>query len=310
MIADTKPPQLLKKTQQWFASIITRPIGSDNRMKAIAPSGRAMSDEARDFIAPSPTMRGDQRIEIYNQQYWWRLLSTLQESFPFLTRLFGYEEFNRVIAFPYLVKYPSDTWSLSYLGNRLPQWIDEEYEAEDKSLVLHAAHLDWAYNYSFIAPQGTPIDLSSQSQDLESILDQPLTLQPHVFLFALPYNLFEYRFEFLKQDPNYWVDHEFPVLKHEPAGELLHYVLYRNKNQNIAAEKVSSSSYQLLQQFVSGSTIDAICQWLEQQPADSLLSKEASENLHFWFQQWTMHQWLSLQTCCQVGTRMNTDKHG
>ena len=79
MIFDKKVPLELKKTQEWFASIITRPIDVENQMMPISPSGVPMEEEAKRFIVPRPKLRADERIQIYNQQYWWRLLNILQD---------------------------------------------------------------------------------------------------------------------------------------------------------------------------------------------------------------------------------------
>lgn len=108
MTFDAKVPFKLKKTQLWFGSIIGRPIDEDSKMNPISPAGQPIEIEACDFIRPSPTLRPAQRIQIYNQQYWWRLLSSMHETFPLVTRLFGYHDFNKIIAIPYLVKFPPE----------------------------------------------------------------------------------------------------------------------------------------------------------------------------------------------------------
>ena len=203
-------PSKLKKIQEWFGSIISRPIDQDSRMDPLSPSGIPMEEEARAYILPSPTLPAHRRIELYNQQYWWRLLTSMQESFPMVTRLFGYREFNRVIATPYLVKYRPEHWNLNALGRRLPQWIEEEYEGGDKALILDAAKIDLAYEYSFTAghfPSITLQDLADEKQFFET----KLYLQPHIVLFTLPYDLFTFRGVFILNKPEHWEQTPFPL---------------------------------------------------------------------------------------------------
>ena len=152
MAYDAKVPQYLKREQCWFGSIVGRPIDLHSRMNPISPSGRSMEEEAAEHILPSPTLRPSERIQIYNQQYWWRLLNAMHDLFPLVTRLFGHSDFNQSIGFPYLSKYPPRHWSLHLLGERLEQWVTEDYSAGDKELVLHACSVDWAFNHSFFAP--------------------------------------------------------------------------------------------------------------------------------------------------------------
>lgn len=288
MTYDNSVPTKLKNTQQWFASIITRPIDNNSRMNPVGPSGRDMTQEAADYIAPSPTLKPDQRIQIYNQQYWWRLLTVMHDNFPTVTRLFGYHEFNQIIGIPYLLKYPPDHWSLNHLGDQLPRWIEEDYSANDKLLVSHAAAIDHAFYTSFIAPQhqGVSLDNLPIPGDFSSLLNQELTLQSHVYLFELPYDLFQFRMEFMKQDPDYWVDNDFPELVHQLQGKNLHFILYRDRLNNIVVEKISSSEQQLLKKFRSGTSIEKVCEWLEQQPENSEVVIESSQKLQEWIQRW------------------------
>ena len=294
MTFDSAVPVQLKNIQQWFGSIIIRPIDIDSRINPISPSGNPIEDEACDYIAPSPTLRPAQRIELYNQQYWWRLLGIMHDAYPLVTRLFGYQDFNASIAIPYLMKYPSDTWSLNALGDRLPKWIEEDYVGDDKPLVSRAAKIDNAYNYSFVAPQHEGIDLDDGSEtiDLSNLLDEPLSLQPYVHLFEIPYDLFQYRSEFLKHEPEFWVENDFPLLAKAPNDENYYFLLYRNRYNNVMVEKIGGSEYEMLKQFEceAGFTINDSCEWLENMPSESSLVMEASQHLHLWIQRWVANQ--------------------
>ena len=181
LCVDPKIPPDLHTIQKWFASIITRPIDCESQINPMAPSGRPISEEARDFISPSPKLSADERIQIYNQQYWWRTLSILHQNFPTLTRLFGYTDFNHSIGMPFLTRYPSRHWSLSLLGNQLSHWIEEDYTAQDKPLIFHTAEVDWAYQTLFFAPPS--IDLPP-SLDLFS---KKIDLQSHIKAFQSPF---------------------------------------------------------------------------------------------------------------------------
>lgn len=286
-IFDKQVPPKLKKTQQWFASIITMPIDTANHMSPTSPTGHLMEEEAFDFIVPSRTLKPDQRIQIYNQQYWWRLFGVLQDSFPFLTRLFGYHDFNQLIAKPYLMKYHPNTWTLTTLGDRLPLWIQEDYSADDKQLVLDAASIDAALNAAFFVKHMMPCQETHSQQQLEKMLTKTLHLQPHIHLFDLRYDLFAFRSEMLKQEVDYWLEHDFPKL---PQDRRHYFILFRNLHNQIHWEELSEAAYHLLTLFKHGATVDQACNWLEGQ--DEKLYAEAVEKLHLWFQEWTFRQWL------------------
>lgn len=293
MTYDENVPLVLKREQEWFGSIIGRPIDIQNRINPISPSGQLIDAEASEHIAPSPTLQSFQRIEIYNQQYWWRLLNTLHESFPFTVRLLGYFDFNQKIGFPYLIKYPPNHWSLGFLGNRLVRWCEEEYHQENKQLIKEALELDWAFTFSFVCGSLPPLtsDQLKDSEEAEAIFSKTLYIQPFIFLFDHEYNLFHYRMVLLGQDCGYWKNHGLPTLDYTRKH---FYVIYRNPNNEISWKEISFGEYFILSQFQKGSTIDHVCELLEEQSPTCY--ETAAVNLQAWFHEWTQREWLSFQS--------------
>lgn len=284
MTFDSSVPEKLKTIQQWFGSIISRPIDSENKIIPITPLGNPIEKEAAQFITPSPTLKPFQRIELYNQQYWWRLLSCLHESFPCVVRLFGYRGFNEQIGFPYLVKYPPNHWSLNTLGDRLPKWVEEEYKKKDKNLVLDSSKIDEAYNEIFLSP--CKASLSEQSIDPETLFSSIITLQPHVRLFTFDYELFPFRDALLKEEPEYWEENDFPEL--EKTGKS-YFLCYQHPNKSVAWEKIDHAEYALLSRLQTPCSLESAIEWIETDPK---LEEEASEHLHQWLQKWIIYRWI------------------
>lgn len=289
MTFDPQVPLPLKEIQCWFGSIISRRIDRDSQMMPISPSGMPMSEEAGIYIRPSPTLQPDKRIQIYNQQYWWRLLNVMQDNFPLVTRLFGYAEFNEVIAEPYLEKYPPRHWSLSILGDRLNYWIEEDYMGDNRQLVRDAVLLDYAFFMSFLSAETPALDL--QATALEEISEKVLHLQPHVYLFAFDYDMITLRKEMLKESPEYWTEHDFPEMT---KGEKHYFVVYRNKALNICSDRIDALEYEVLKLFQRGMSIDGFCDWLEAQETSKAEQAEAA--LQHWFQTWSAKALLTSET--------------
>lgn len=284
---DQMIPESLKNLQEWFGSIISRPIDFENRINPVAPSGKPIAVEACTYILPSPTLKPDQRIQIYNQQYWWRLLNTMHEVYPLVVRLFGYRNFNQVLGFPYFVHYPPSTWSLHIVGNHLPDFIKQFYQGEDFQLVLDAAQLDRAFNHAFCAAhmQSNLQDLARG--DMSDLLATNLRLQPHFTLLEFKYDLPKFRDAFLKETPEYWLEHDFPEMDHSP----IHCAVFRNGYNHVVTEILSPDEFYFLRLFEEGTTIDAACEWLEEQ-TDPVF-EESGQHLQNWFQKWFLCQWLT-----------------
>lgn len=288
---DQALPDSLKKVQEWFGSIISRPIDFENRINPVAPSGQPIAIEACTYITPSPTLAPDQRIQLYNQQYWWRLLNTIHEIYPLVVRLFGYRSFNEILGFPYFVRYPPDTWSLHLVGNQLPNFIAEFYQGEDARLVLDSARLDNAFNHGFCAAH-TYSNLSELAQGggLNHLLSTPLYLQSHFTLIESPYDILTFRREFLKETPEYWLEHDFPNLDHTPT----YIAVFRNEYNDVVAELLAPDEFYFLSLFENGTTIDAACEWLENQEND--IFEDSAQHLQNWFHKWFLYQWLTPTT--------------
>lgn len=284
MTYDAKVPTALRETQEWFGRVISRRIDDQSRINPIAPSGNLIKEEAPFYIAPSPTLTPARRIELYNQQYWWRLLNTLQESFPLTVRLFGYSAFNESIAKPYLEVYPPNTWSLTPLGDRLADWVEKYYDEKDKALVLNCVKLDYKYIEAFVDAEYPTLSAENE----EALLEKTLTLQPYVKLFTFPYDLFSFRREMLMQPVEYWVDNPFPVLSKKKK---FHFVLSRSRSLDIGWAEISLPEYLLLEQLKRPQTIMELCNWLEKQKRE--IVNLASKNLQTWFQSWTARRWLT-----------------
>lgn len=285
MSFDVKVPASLREIQNWFGSIITRPIDENNRMMPLSPRGEPMEVEACRYIIPSSTLRPDERIQLYNQQYWWRLLRILHENFPLLTRLFGYYEFNMTIGFPYLVKYPSHTWTLNLLGDTLIRWIEEDYQGEDRKLLKDVWALDWAYNTAFFAEKKEPLNL--EKTNFEMLLECPLALQPYIYLFEFDQDLPSLRAVMLKESPDYWVENPFPEIE---KGRKFYFILSRNIGNNLVMEALDKVEYLILKQIQTGSSIDAICEWLEHQEEE--IRMQAEQQLQTWFHNWNARHWI------------------
>ncbi len=287
---DSSVPDNLKLTQQWFGNIISRPIDENSRMNPLSPSGQPMKEEAKQFITPSPTLEPHRRIEIYNQQYWWRLLSILHDTFPLVTRMFGYFDFNQTIAVPYLLAHPPDSWSLNPLGSRLPAWIQKNYQNHDKSFVYDAAAIDLAYNDGFLLSHNPPLAGKDfpNPDDISFLLNKPLILQSHIYLFTIKYHLFQFRDEMLGQETEHWEEHDFPRLE---KGKRYTFCLFRNKRNNMCWEEIEEPEFFLLNLFKAKATIEEACSALEDEHREWV--EVSAGKLSEWFQKWVVREWIS-----------------
>lgn len=286
---DCTVPESLKQIQKKFGKIITTPLIDNHFSQQITFNGKSLAEEASEFIIPSPTLAAHERIQIYNQQYWWRLLKILREHYPFLTRLFGPWDFDQAIGMHYLQSYPPDSWSLYQLGEKLPLWLEKNYSDVDKTLVLTAAEIDWGYQKGFTCKHLPPLSHQNQSpEDAAALASKALKLQPSIQLFECSGHYFNFRDAFLEQEVEYWLTNDFPLLSKK--GVPHYFVIYRNRHFCMDWMQIAPAQYYLLKQ-IEGTTnlIDACC-FLENLGGE--IYQDAFSHIQEWFQEWTVNQWL------------------
>ncbi len=250
-------PESICEMQTWFAKHITSPIvasDSDN-IPLFAP---ALIGEIRKRIAPGPTLKSEERLGIYQQQYWWRLLNICQEIYPAVLRLFDYEDFNRLIAEPYLLKYPPHDWFLSHIGNDLPKWLKKYYRKSDTPLVHGLALLDLSYEKLLFADKWPPLKPETLAEVEKK---KKLFLQPFVRLFALDADLFTFRKELMQHPPSYYQTSDLPPL--DQCDRKKYFVLYRGQEESLY-EEISPEFFDLLTRFKKGATLSALIPFLEE----------------------------------------------
>lgn len=279
---DQKAPTRLTRLQVWFAEIITQKMLDDRSIQPTTSRGNSLVDEAKAFITETPTLSAIDRLQLYNQSYWLRLLDALHEEYPFLTSLFGTESFDNEIAIPYLLSHPPSHWSLNDLGKDLVTWLEANYTQDDKRLIMQAASIDWACQQSFFAKGLPSIDLEQYTgQNAEKLLSRPLILQPHVHLFETWGHFMHFREAFLKENPDYWLDHDFPELvKDRPYF----FLIYRTPKLTISWDELTQDEFHFLSLFKRPNTLDEAIQALDVNEDDP----------PFWIQRALLKQLLAL----------------
>src|ERR1700712_4130185 len=101
----------LLELQRTLARAVTQPLTFSEGMQRTSPDGKSMRAYAASFIKPNDRLTSFDRLEIYNRQYWFRLLSNLQDDQLGIRALIGDEKFD-AFAIAYIQSHPSRSWSL------------------------------------------------------------------------------------------------------------------------------------------------------------------------------------------------------
>ena len=173
----------LLELQRRMAAAVMLPLTGTDTMQRKTRDGRSMKAEAAAFIKPNDRLTSFERLEIYNRQYWFRVISAFAEDFPGLAAVVGQATFEKLTR-AYLADCPSQSFTLRNLGSQLEAWLQEhpKHAGKRPELARDVVRLEWAYIEAFDNAAERPLTTADLGQlDGES----QLSLQPHLRLLHL-----------------------------------------------------------------------------------------------------------------------------
>lgn len=156
-------PANLVQIQRWMQSVVMHPGGVAEGVDSA--QARAHLDVPRDelpsVITRSRALDSAQRLEIYVDAYYERLLECLREEFP-ATRFAVGDELFHALAFGYLQHYPSHSYTLNALGHSFSRYLAES-RLHERDMPSDAPE-SWA---DFV------IELAQLERTLRDVFDGP-----------------------------------------------------------------------------------------------------------------------------------------
>jgi Putative DNA-binding domain len=172
--------------QRQMAAAVMTPLTPSERMRHLAPNGRSLRAVANKIIKPNDRLTSFERLEIYNRQYWFRVLSGFAEDFPGLRAILGTRAFDRV-AQAYLKDCPSTSFTMRNIGSKLELWLRQhpKFAGLRQQLAVDMVRLEWAEINAFDGKRETPLTPADLAEANPAKLR--LRLQPYITLLDLKY---------------------------------------------------------------------------------------------------------------------------
>ena len=268
-----KPPSDLAKLQKSFGHCISRPLEFTD-----GDGNYTLSFDHYDPLAVREVNpRGDQtsaeRIGVYNQQYWFRLLTIMQEEFPLTEALLGTLAFNE-FAMGYIHACPPDSPRLRDLSNRLSEHGSSEQLPE---AVLNAIALERTYIETFDAGS-LPVPGQEHAAELAT---SPLRFQPHFTLFEASHNVVA-----LRRRVKNGEDVSMEDVEAAPAM----WGVWRGNG--VQAVELGKLQAQLLRLLYKGDSLVEACDLLQAELGDDDLAFVLA-NVQRWFAAWSTANWFA-----------------
>jgi hypothetical protein len=245
----------LASTQRLMALSMMRPLtaaeSADGEPSAVRDA--IFESTAQTLFKPSWSLAPADRLEIYNKQYWFRILDSMLEDFPAVHAILGAEKFDQLI-FAYVSAHPSTTYTLRDLGGSLPGFILQHPELTGKDTMLcHQMCLfEWGAVEAFDRKRYPTIPANAIASGNPDAL--VLTLQPFISLIETDYALDDFAISLDKHSAQHGIstaqagrDQKKKKTK-RPKKEHVFLVIHRQKN-SVYYKRVNQEQFKLTPKF-------------------------------------------------------------
>jgi Putative DNA-binding domain len=291
-----RPPRVasappLGELQAAMANAIMRPLASRNRMQ------KSSVVVAEAIIKPNDRLTSFERLEIYNRQYWFRILDCFYNDYPGLRAVLGDRKFER-LARTYLARYPSESFSLRNLGRRVEGFLraEPQWTAPHQGLALDMVRIEWANIVAFDEGAKPTIHVDDLlGRDPAKVR---LALQPYITLLEVRYPVDDLLIAAKKGDDRLRGEASNAVaLQHKRAGRIsfrglkpqrLYIAVHRMEN-SVYYKPLTREQFEILRALQQGATIKKACAVLLKRRGSA--AKDWSSQLQHWFKEWTSFGW-------------------
>ena len=286
----------LKALQRTMARAVMQPLTSAERMQRTAPDGKTMRRYAERFIKPNDRLTSFERLEIYNRQYWFRLLSSMIEDFPGLRAVLGDRRFDAMCK-AYIVDCPSRSFTLRNLGAQLESWLRKHphWAGPKHALAVDIARLEWADIEAFDGAAEPVLRPENLGSDAGANLR--LKLQPYVRLLDLKYPVDDLLLEVRKEDEDTdFASNAFQerhkrkrvqaVAKLKPAAIFL---AVHRVDDSVYFRRIEREEFAILSALRSGKTLSQAIEAAFKKSKVPVQGRAAA--LQEWFQNWSTLGW-------------------
>jgi hypothetical protein len=278
----------LARLQRWVQEVITNPDGITAGVES--PMARQQIDigasQIEQVVERSTRLGSAERLAVYGNAYFARLIECLGEEFPATRFALGDETFES-FAFGYIQHSPSASYSLCYLGERFAQYLidtrpDDVPEPGWPDFLIDLATLERTYAEVFDGPGPENLDTLNPN-DLQAVppkrvSEVRLVPVPSLRLMEASFPVHEYVTAVRRdQSP------EIPM----PAETLL---VITRRDYVVRRGAVSRAEFQLLRAIIAGHTLGQAIELAAETMPDGT-DDELATNLSKWFQHWAAAGW-------------------
>ncbi|HWB08904.1 MAG TPA: DNA-binding domain-containing protein [Pirellulales bacterium] len=281
----------LSSLQRWMQAVIMHPDGvmAGTESEGARQHLDVSPGQLETVVGRSRNLTSDERLEIYHNAYFSRLLECLRNIYPMVAKTLGEEAFD-ALAIGYLHSYPSGSYTLDRLGDNFARYLHESRPDLDDSgeptetwpdFLIDLARLEWNIGEVFDGP-----GVEGQTTlGAEQLLGMDANRWPEVRLTPAPcLRLLSFRFpvnDYFTSLRDVDEDAEPPAL----PGPAESWLALSRRDFVVRRHALERAQHRLLTSLAGGQTIGAAIGELAS--TTSVDFDRLAEELRDWFHTWT-----------------------
>ena len=267
---------------------LMKPLTADESM---SPANRAVAEQ---FIKPNDRLSAFERLQIYNQQYWWRLLGAFGEDFSGLRAVLGEKKFDR-LAMAYLEACGSTSWTLRNLGSKLVAFLgaNPKLTHPRTALALDVAQVEWARVLAFDEPSRKIVAPEKIARTAPDRLR--LALQPCIVLLELSHPVDELMRRLKRAEFSAMSNAVSSAEKRHPRAATVRrsrtpiFLAVHRLENSVYFKRHDREAHALLLALRGGATLEAACETAFADSTDA--PEKCAAKIREWFSRWAEFGW-------------------
>ena len=146
----------LTQTQDVFWRLISAPKGVAAGLAALPDRERALPFGLEGWLRGDERLSALERLDVYANMYFFRLLDCLAEDFPGIHAVVGHQRFHGLVG-DYLTIHPSEHPSVRMLGRALGDFLETHPLSGEFSYLPDLARFEWDLLGAFDAADAEPL---------------------------------------------------------------------------------------------------------------------------------------------------------
>jgi hypothetical protein len=286
----------MRDIQRAFATAIMRPLTKSYHMQPKWTDGRSTKKAVAEFIKPNDRLSSFDRIEIYNKQYWFRLLDSLYEDFPGLRAFLGDARFHQ-LSIAYLDQHPSTSFTLRDLGQHMEKFLakNPKWTRPHEKFARDLVRLEWAHIVAFDGDELPPLGID-ELLDRADPATLRLNLQPYLTLLSCDYPVDDFlihvrRREEPRGEASNAVSEKLPRARTKkakvPRPQKTCIAVHR-LDHGVWYKRLDPLAWRICRALQKGETLQ---QAVERSVGRQKLGDDFTQTLQTWFAQWASFGW-------------------